>query len=296
MLETVHFFLLQLTLIGVVLILHTYLGLHIIRRVLVFSDLALAQLAAFGALFGVFFAFNYPDLLARYHVNLDYGSIGSYVISMVPVLIGALLLSLVKPKSRAIPREAIIGIIYALALIASLMVTDQFAGGDAYMEKTLTGYMLWVNWKLVGVTVSVYIALLIFHYTFRKQFIAIAENPGEAKNIQLWDFFFFATQGIITVLIVPVAGVFLAFVFLMLPATVAVMFTRRWGAGLLLGWSVGFVACTLGLSVSYRIDWPYGPSLVMSMALFFFAAVLIRSIMNRKRALTNKGITDDRTH
>jgi zinc/manganese transport system permease protein len=145
------------------------------------------------------------------------------------------------------------------------------------------------------VTVSVYIALLIFHFIFRRQFIAIAENPGEAKNMPLWDFFFFATQGMITVLIVPVAGVFLAFVFLMLPATVAVMFTRRWVAGLLLGWSVGFVACTLGLSVSYRIDWPYGPSLVMSMGLFFFGAVLIRSIMNRKKTLTNRGITDDGT-
>ena len=291
--EMVRFFLLQLTLIGVVLILHTYLGLHIIRRVLVFSDLALAQLAALGALIGVYLAFNYPDALARHHLDLEYGSVGSYVISMLTVLIGALLLSLVKPKSRLIPREAIIGITYALALIASLMVTDKFAGGDAYMEKTLTGYMLWVNWKLVGVTVSVYIALLIFHYIFRRQFIAIAENPGEAKNIKLWDFFFFATQGIITVLIVPVAGVFLAFVFLMLPATVAVMFTRRWGLGLLLGWSVGFVACSLGLCASYRIDWPYGPSLVISMGLFFFGAILIRSVMNRKKASANKAMNSN---
>ena len=47
--ETVRFFLVQLSLISVVLILHTYLGLHIIRRVLVFSDLALDQLAALGA-------------------------------------------------------------------------------------------------------------------------------------------------------------------------------------------------------------------------------------------------------
>ena len=90
-------------------------------------------------------------------------------------------------------------------------------------------------------------------------------------------------------MIVPVAGVFLAFVFLMLPATVAVMFTKKWGAGLLLGWLVGFVACTLGLSFSYRIDWPYGPSLVLSMGIFFFAAILIRSRMNKRKPLYEKG-------
>ncbi|MFC1782565.1 metal ABC transporter permease [Planctomycetota bacterium] len=287
--DAVRFFLLQLTLIGVVLIMHTYLGLHIIRRVLVFSDLALAQLAALGALVGVLLVHKCPDLVDKYNLDLAYGSMGSYVLSLFTVLAGALVLALVKPKARLIPREAVIGITYALALIASLMVTDKYPGGDADMLKTLTGYMAWVNWKLVGVTVSVYIALLILHYIFRKQFIAITDNPQQAKNIKFWDFLFFATQGIITVLIVPVAGVFLAFVFLMLPATVAVMFTKKWGAGLLLGWLVGFVACTLGLSLSYRIDWPYGPSLVLSMGIFFFAAILIRSRMNKRKPLYEKG-------
>lgn len=144
--------------------------------------------------------------------------------------------------------------------------------------------MAWVNWKLVGVTSAVYIALLIFHFIFRKHFIALVDNPQQVRNIKLWDFFFFATQGIITVLIVPVAGVFLAYVFLMLPAAVAAMFTKKWAAGLLLGWLVGFVACTIGLSFSYRIDWPYGPSLVLAMGIFFLGAIVIRYLMNSAKA------------
>ena len=51
--ETARFFLLQTTLIAVVLVMHTYIGLHIIRRTLIFSDLVLDQLAAFGALVAV---------------------------------------------------------------------------------------------------------------------------------------------------------------------------------------------------------------------------------------------------
>ena len=47
------FFALQITLVAVVLILHTYMGLHVIRRTIIFCDLVLDQLAAFGALVGI---------------------------------------------------------------------------------------------------------------------------------------------------------------------------------------------------------------------------------------------------
>ena len=267
--ETVRFFLVQLSLISVVLIQHTYLGLHIIRRTLVFSDLALDQLAALGAIVGTM-------------LNIEYGTPYSYVISLAAVLIGAVLLAVIKPKNLAIPREAVIGIIYALTLIACLMLTDRLPQGDALLSKTLSGYMAWVNWTLVGVTAAVYILLLIFHYIFRKQFISLVDNPGELKNVGLWDFLFFATQGIITVLIVPIAGVFLAYVFLMIPAAIAAMFTRKWIVGILLGWGIGMLACTLGLTASFHYDWPYSPSLVLALGNAFLVAVVIRCVLPHK--------------
>jgi len=274
--EAARFFLLQLTLIAVVLILHTYLGLHIIRRTLVFSDLALDQLAALGAIIGV-------------QLNIAYGSPFSYVVSMIAVLFGALLLALVKPRSRSLPREAVIGIIYGLTLIACLMLTDK-PGGDALLNKTFSGYMPWVSWPLVAVTAAIYALLLVVHYIFRYRFIALAENPGFLKNERLWDFFFFTTQGIITVLIVPIAGVFLAYVFLMIPAAMAAMFTRSWGRAIILGWSLGFIACALGLGSSYHFDWPYCPSMVLSLGVFFLGAIVIRYLLSRKNTDLSKGV------
>ena len=49
----INFFVMQVSLIAVVLVLHTYIGLHIIRRGIIFSDLALNQLAAFGLIVGI---------------------------------------------------------------------------------------------------------------------------------------------------------------------------------------------------------------------------------------------------
>jgi zinc/manganese transport system permease protein len=263
--EIIRFFSVQIALLAVVLILHTYIGLHIIRRTLIFSDLVLDQLAAFGALLGI-------------GLGIEYGTAQSYLSSTVLVLFGALLLALIKPKSRAIPREAVIGIMYALALVASLLLADKLRGGEACVTKTLAGSMLWVTWPLVSVTAVVYIMLLIFHFKFRHKFIALAENPSHFKSEKLWDFLLFTTQGIITVLIVPIAGVLLAYAFLMIPAAIAAMFTKKWAGAVLIGWAAGFIACLIGLCSSYFFDLPYGPSLVLSLGLFFVFAVVVRCL------------------
>jgi zinc/manganese transport system permease protein len=268
--EIIRFFSVQIALLAVVLVLHTYIGLHIIRRTLIFSDLVLDQLAAFGALVGI-------------ALGIEYGAARSYAVSMLAVLFGALLLALIKPKTRAIPREAVIGIMYVLALVASLLLGDKLRGGDAYVTKTLTGSMLWVTWPLVCVTTIVYILLLVFHYVFRHRFIALAQDPAKVKNERLWDFLLFTTQGIITVLIVPIAGVLLAYAFLMIPAAVAALFTKRWGGAVLVGWCSGFAACLAGLCLSYFFDLPYGPSLVLSLGVLFMVALTLRCLFVRAK-------------
>ena len=271
MTEAMRLFALQIILIAVVLVLHTYLGLHIIRRTLIFSDLVLDQLAAFGGLVGV-------------GLGIAYASPGSYVLAFAAVLLGAFLLAVINPRNPAIPREAVIGILFAMALVLSLLWTDKIPGGEAYVETTMSGYLLWVTWPLIRVTVLAYIALIVFHYLLRHRFIALAERPGEVKHERLWDFLFFTTQGIITVLIVPIAGVLLAYSFLMIPAAIATLFTKKWGLATLIGWTLGFVACLLGLGSSYTWNLPYGPTLVLFLGLFFVGAIALKAALRPKQS------------
>jgi len=266
--ESINFFAVQTALLAVVLILHTYMGLHVIRRTIIFCDLVLDQLAAFGALIGI-------------GLGISYASPGSYLLAMAAVLFGSLLLTMINPRNRLIPREAVIGIMYALTLVACLLLGDKLSGGSSYITKTLAGSMLWVNWTLVGITAAVYILLLLFHFRFRHKFIALTENPDKLRNPKLWDFLFFLTQGIITVLIVPIAGVLLAYSFLMIPAAIAAMFSKGWTGAVIFGWAIGLAACLIGLLASFFLNLPYGPTLVLSMGLFFLGAVIARSIRSQ---------------
>ena len=266
MLDILKFLSIQIVLLVVVTSVHTYLGLHVIRRGIVFSDLALDQLAAFGMIIGL-------------AVGIQGCSPLGYVISFLAVLLGSILLAYVKPKNPNVPHEAIIGIIYCLALVASIMVADKFSGGAAYVTQTLAGTMLWVNWALVGVTTAAYALLALFHFKYRRTFIAMTEQgPGAVANENHWDLAFFVSLGVITVLIVPIAGVLLAYGFLMIPAAIATLFTKDWGKALKLGWGVGIGASLSGLFASYFLNLPYGPTLVLALGLAFLVALGIRFI------------------
>jgi zinc/manganese transport system permease protein len=267
--ETLRFFLVQTVFLAVVLILHTYLGLHIIRRTLIFSDLVLDQLAALGALAGI-------------AISIEYGSAGSYLVSLGAVLGGCLMLACIKPRTPEIPREAVIGILYALALVASLLLSDKLPQGSTYVTKTLSGSLVWVSWTLVAVTVAVYAVLLLFHWVYRRTFIALAEGRCAPGTERLWDFLFFGTQGIVTVLIVPIAGVLLAYAFLMIPAGIAALFLKDWGRAPLVGWAIGFGACEAGLGASYAFNLPYSPTLILSLGVVFLGALLVRAVTTRR--------------
>ena len=260
------FFVMQISLIAVVLLLHTFMGLHIIRRGIIFCDLVLDQLAAFGVVVGI-------------GLGIHYGTPLSYLLAMVAVLVGCVLLATLRPTNKRIPEEAIIGILYGMALVGSLLLADKMPGGGTAFNKTLVGSMLWVSWPLVGTTIAVYTVLAVLHYAFRRFMLQLTDDPAKLKHYTLWNFLFFLSQGIITILIVPVAGVLLAYGFLMIPAAIGTLFSRRWASALIVGWASGMGACLLGIVYSYRTDSPYGPSLLLAMGLFFVVALTIRAFV-----------------
>ena len=266
------FLLMQGVFIGVVLVLHTYLGIHIIRRSLIFSDLALDQMAALGILTGIFLGVSYGNLL-------------SYIFALVFVLVGAFLLSFLDFEKFGIPREATIASVYSLALTASLLMGDKISGGGGYVLKTLTGSLLWTNWGVVAANIIVYLFLLLFHYIYRHKFLALAETR-DLKNKKMWEFLFFTTQGIITVLVIPVAGVLLAYSFLMIPAAMSLLITKKWKEGLMIGWGLGFVSCMFGIILSYKLNFPYTPTIMLSMGAFF-VLILFFKIVARIRVKGN---------
>lgn len=252
-----------LVLIGI----HAYLGLHVIKREIIFVDLALAQIAALGVL--IAFLFGIPP-----HTP------ASYVFSLSITALGAAVFTLCRFRESKVPQEAVIGLVYAIAAAVAILMIDKAPHGAEHLKDILTGSILWVKWRTIAITAVVYAVIGLFHYIYRKKFLLVSENPEKARemgmNILLWDFLFFFTFGIVITLAVEVAGVLIVFVFLVAPAVLAILITDRLMNQLLIGWGLGVVVTTVGLFASYLFDLPTGPAVIGAYAavLLIVAAIL----------------------
>jgi zinc/manganese transport system permease protein len=266
-----------LVLVGI----HSYLGIHVIKRKVIFVDLSLAQIAALGTTVAFLFGIA-PDTMGAYWFSLGF------------TFIGAAIFSVSRFRHEKIPQEAIIGLVYALAAAVAILVIDRAPQGPEHIKEILTGNILWVKWKTIGIAASIYVLVGIFHFVFRDKFILISNNPEKAYQsgvkVRLWDFFFYVTFGIVIAHSVKTAGVLLVFVFLVVPAIATLLLTDKLWLQLILGWSMGTAVSFVGLLISYFGDLPSGPTVVATygLALLLLALVLyvVRS-KDRQVALRN---------
>jgi len=237
-----------LVLVGI----HSYLGLHVIRRKVIFVDLALAQLAVLGATVGIVsFGFS-PSAPA------------TWVFSLLFSFLGAVVFSLTRVRDERVPQEAIIGLVFAMAAAIAILL---IASNDAKsLKKILTGTILFLDWWTIGVAAVVYSLIGVLHYLVRRPLLQISEDPEaarrEGRRIWAWDLLFYLTFGVVISISVNTAGVLLVFVFLVGPAVLGMLITDRLLHQLLIGWGLGTVVSFLGLAFSYFANFPSGPSIV----------------------------------
>jgi zinc/manganese transport system permease protein len=249
----------------VLVAIHTYLGIHVLKRRVIFVDLALAQTAALGTTMGFVFGIL-PD------------SGASLVFSIVFASIGAAIFALTRMRSDVIPQEAIIGFFYAVCAALAILVIQKTSGVE-HIDDILVGSILWVGWSDVGVAALAYSVVGVVHFVFRKQFMLISESPEKAYdsglNVKFWDFLFYLTFGFVISFSVRVAGVLLVFVFLVGPAIMALLLTKRLRYQLLIGWATGTLVTVLGLTISYVGDLPGGPAVIA----FYGVVLLVQGVI-----------------
>jgi len=234
---------------------HVYLGIHVLSRKVIFVDLALAQVAALGSVWGVLLGWD----LARdpWQVKL---------FSLAFTFVGAAVFSLTRMRNERVPHEALIGITYAVALGATILASSHLAHGAEEVSELLAGSILWVGAGQVAVTALLYAAIGAFHWRFRRQFFLISLHPEQAEaeglSVRGWDFLFYVSFGFVVTSSVSIAGVLLVFSYLVIPAVVAILFVDGVKARLLVGWGVGAAVSLIGCSLSYEADLPSGPTIV----------------------------------
>jgi zinc/manganese transport system permease protein len=250
-------------------LIHAYLGVHVLRRNIVFADLALAQLSALGAT--VAFALGYAP-----------ASAAGFGYALLFTAIGAALLTLTRAITRTMSQEAFVGILYVVATAATILVVDRAPQGAEHVKKILVGNILTVGPPELVKFAVLYAAIGAFHWLARKPMLAIAGDAAPAGRgalaVSLWDFAFFLSFGIVVTSSVTTAGVLLVFSFLIVPAVIGALFSRKLAVALPIAWGAGILASAAGLAGSYLLDLPTGAAMVAAFAVVLVLAGLARAL------------------
>jgi zinc/manganese transport system permease protein len=252
---------------------HTYFGLHVLRRNVVFADLALAQLSALGATLAV-------------AVGHAPGTLAGFLYALLATLAGAALLTASRAAARAVSQEAFIGILYVVATAATILVVDSAPQGAEHVKRMLVGSILAVGPAELEKIVLLYGAIALFHWAARRGFAAASAGQLAGTPAALWDFLFYAGFGAVVTSSVAAAGVLVVFSFLIIPAVIGRLFSSDMPAALAIGWGSGMLATILGFAASFGLDLPTGATLVLAFAAVLLGAGTVRAlIFDRAEAL-----------
>jgi zinc/manganese transport system permease protein len=251
-----------------------YLGLHVVKREVIFVDLALAQVATLGTCVALLIGYHFDDRM-------------TFWISLAVTFLGAGFFSWSRSSRKAaVPQEAIIGITFVVAAAAVILLLSRVAGGKEELEHLLTGDILNVTKGEIGQRVLVFAALGGFYAAFHKRFVLISSDPEKAfadgVRVGLWDFLFYAAFALVVVSFVRLGGVLLTFSYLIVPAVCGTMLADEWMKRLAIGWGIAAAASLLGLWASYRMDLPTGAAIVVASGLLLAVVGIVSAARGRR--------------
>src|SRR5690349_13835487 len=183
-----------------------YLGIHVVKREVIFVDLALAQVATLGTCVALIMGYHFDDRIACWiSLGVTFGAAALFSWSR-------------SSHEQPVPQEAIIGMTFVVAAAGVILLLSRVAGGKEELEHLLTGDILNVTTRDVLGRAGLFAVLAAFYATFHKRFALISTDHDAAEaagvRVRLWDFLFYAAFALVVVSFVRVAGVLLTFAYL----------------------------------------------------------------------------------
>jgi len=219
---------------------HVPLGQVVLKRGIIFIDLAVAQVAALG-------------VVAAGAMGLEENVYAVQVAAVGAALVAAAGLNWTEKYWPDI-QEALIGTLFVLAATGSILLLAGNPHGGEHLKDLLVGQILWTTWTTLLPIVLLYAVLLAVWFGAR-------ERIGRAG--------FYVTFAFAITAAVQVVGVYLVFASLILPA----LATRRLQgkARLMAGYTLGALSYLGGIVISSLFDLPTGAVIVWTMAAFSVA-------------------------
>jgi zinc transport system permease protein len=182
---------------------------------------------------------------------------------------------------RAREREdTIIGAIWAFGMAAGILFIQYAPGKNVNLESFLLGNILLTSKSDVIATIILGIVVLTLVGLFYHKLVAVCFDEEFASlrgvSSQLYYLLLLAITALSMVLLVRVAGIVLSLALLVLPAATASRFFRRLLPIIFVSVGLSLIYNTGGLVVSFQLDTPTGPFIVIVASVVYGLSFLVR--------------------
>jgi len=225
---------------------HTVFGLEIIRRGVIFTDLAIGQFAAVGLAVSV-------ALLDGAYKTL--WTLGFALLAAVTIAFSS---------RRVAHIEAFIGLLYALGIASMMLILAQSSEGMELFNKLSAADILFTMPEDLLSSFLLYAAIALVMFTLYPR------TSGMVKELV-----FFSALALTVTSSVQSAGVLVVFSLLVAPSYAAVIQKRF--KPLYFAWAFGSVAVITALILSYHLDLPTGYSIIFCVVAATLLYVLMMS-------------------
>lgn len=234
----------------IVLSTHVPLGQEVLKRGIIFIDLAIAQVAGLG-------------VIAAHTMDWDPEGMQVQVAAVSAALIVAIGLNWTEKRWPRI-QEPLIGIVFILAATGGILLLAGNPHGSEHLKELLVGQILWQTWSSLLPIAALYAVVLLL---------------WNALRARLGALIFYVAFAVVVTASVQIVGIYLVFASLIIPA-LATTGIRK-GNRLAAGYLIGVVSYFTGIATSVLLDLPTGAVIVWSMAL---VALLVGFFISDKRA------------
>jgi zinc/manganese transport system permease protein len=233
----------------IVLSTHVPLGIEVLRRGIIFIDLAIAQVAGLGVIAADTMGWEAEGWIVQ-------------VAAVSAALLAAAVLHWTDKRWPEI-QEALIGVSFVLAATAGILVLAGNPHGGEHLKELLVGQILWVSYGQMIPAALMSVGVLVGWYLMRDR---------------LRHFGFYALFAFAVTASVQLVGIYLVFASLIIPALATRRIEHR-SKRVALGYATGIVGCVFGLVVSVIADLPAGAVIVWCLAI---VALLLAVFISRR--------------
>lgn len=250
----------------IVAIVGAVLGVYVVLRRIVFVGAAISQVSAAGVAF-------------------------AFLLGLAPsptafvVTLGAVSLLAFFAGGKQLTQESILGLTYAVASAATILLIGHTAHGTDDIMNLLFGNILAVTPADLALMAGGGALVLLTHAICRRPFMLVFFDPEMARTLgyrpPIWNWLYYLSLGVGIAAVTKVAGSLLTFSFLVVPAMTGLAIARNMRTILLVSVLSAILAAFSGLLLSYQLDWPTGPAMVIASAILLLLSVVLGRLQRR---------------